>query len=292
MRLRECLLEELQPSLDVSNVTKHGLMYDEHLHSSMQSFGDLFSTGIVYMQKIKCTICNRTFIKKEPFSELMLHFPQLHHESDHACTLKELISHHNAPEDIHDYQCITCNMRTCASKHSIISQYPKILCIVLSHKKSNETKIKSAVQYPLCGLFGSVHHKANRGKSGHYIAICEHRGSNDWFSYDDADVRCVQFVNKRNGKVLTEFMKTAAILFYVNYTAVPVHSNNLREHNKNDETQGDIDADEDASSSSSTVSSSSSKQGQNKSTNETAQAASIYMHTQNDSSNDPAPPKP
>jgi hypothetical protein len=70
-------------------------------------------------------------------------------------------------------------------------------------------------------------------------------------------------------------MKSAAILFYVNYTAVPVHSNNLREHNKNDETQEEVDADADSSSSSSTVSSSSSKQGQNKSTNETAQVASI-----------------
>jgi hypothetical protein len=52
-----------------------------------------------------------------------------------------------------------------------------------------------------------------------------------------------------------------------------------------------VDADKDSSSSSSTVSSSSSKQGQNKSTDESAQAASIYMHTQNDSSNDPASPK-
>jgi hypothetical protein len=86
-------------------------------------------------------------------------------------------------------------------------------------------------------------------------------------------------------------MKSAAILFYVNYTAVPVHSNNLCEHNENDETQSYVDADEDASSSSSTVSSSSLKQGQNKTTDETAQSASIYMQTQNDSSNDPVPPK-
>jgi hypothetical protein len=86
-------------------------------------------------------------------------------------------------------------------------------------------------------------------------------------------------------------MKSAAILFYVNYTAVPVHSNNLCEHNENDETKDDVDADEDSSSSSSTVFSSSSKQGQNKSTDETAQVASIYMHTQNDSSNDSALPK-
>jgi hypothetical protein len=78
-------------------------------------------------------------------------------------------------------------------------------------------------------------------------------------------------------KVLTEFMKSAAILFY--------------EHNENDETQEDVDADADSSSSSSTVSSSSSKQRQNKSTNQTAQAASIDMQTENNSSNNPAPPK-
>jgi hypothetical protein len=111
-----------------------------------------------------------------------------------------------------------------------------------------------AVQYPLGGLFGSVHHKANRNKSGHYIAICEHRASNDWYSYDDDIVKCVKFVNKNNQNVLTEFIKSAVILFYVNYTAVPVHSNNLCEHNENDETQEDVDADADSSSSSSTVS--------------------------------------
>jgi hypothetical protein len=104
----------------------------------------------------------------------MLHFPPLHHESDHACTLDDLISHHNAPEEIHDYQCIIWNMPTIATEERVISQYPKIMCIVLSHWKLNETKIKSAVQYPLGGLFGSVHHKANRNKSGHCIAICEH----------------------------------------------------------------------------------------------------------------------
>ena len=86
-------------------------------------------------------------------------------------------------------------------------------------------------------------------------------------------------------------MKSAAIVFYFNYTAVPVHSNNLREHNGNNETQSLVDADDDVSSSSSTVSSLSLKQWQNKSTNETAQAVSICMQTQNDSSNDPAPPK-
>ena len=72
-------------------------------------------------------------------------------------------------------------------------------------------------------------------------------------------------------------MKSAAILFYVYETAVHERSNNLHEHNENDETQEDVEAD--------------AKQGQNKSTNETAQAVSIDIQTQNDSSNDPGPPK-
>ncbi len=254
-RLRECLLEELQPSLDISNVTKDGSTYDEQLHSSMQSFWDLFNTG-VYMQKITCTRCNKTSKKEEPFSKLMLHFPQSHHESDRTCTLNDRIDHHNATVEINDYQCSICNMPTIATRERFISQYPKIMCIVLSRWKSNETNIKLAVQYPLHGLFGSVHHKSNKGKSGHYIAICENRASNDWFSYDDDIVQHAKFVTKNKQKVLADFMRSAAILFY--------------EHNENDETQEDFHADEDASSSSSTVSSSSSKQGQNKSTNETA----------------------
>ncbi len=48
--------------------------------------------------------------------------------------------------------------------------------------------------------------------------------------------------------MLTDFMKSAAILFYVNYTAVLVHSNNLCDHKENDETQANVDADKDASS--------------------------------------------
>ena len=69
-----------------------------------------------------------------------------------------------------------------------------------------------------------------------------------------------------------------------------LHSNDLCTHNGNNETQNLVDTDDDVSSSSSTVSSSSSKQRQNKSTNKTAHAASICMQTQNDSSNDRAPP--
>ena len=152
--------------------SKDSWAYDVQLHSSMQSFWDLFSTG-EYMQKITCTRCNTTTSEtKESFSKLMLHFPPSHHEGDHhTCTLNELIRHHNETAEIDSYQCSICNTQTIASSERMISQYPKIMCIVLSRWGPNDTKNDSAVTYPLQGLFGSVHHKMNRGKSGHYIAI-------------------------------------------------------------------------------------------------------------------------
>jgi ubiquitin C-terminal hydrolase len=152
-------------------------------------FGTYSAQGYT-CRKIQSIRCNKTSQNKEPFSKLILHFPQSHHESDHhTCILSDLISHHNATAKINDYQCSICNMPTIARQKRFISQYPKIMCIVLSRWKSNETKINSAVQYPLRGLLGSVHHKGNRGKSGHYIAICEHRDSNNLFSYDDIVLR-------------------------------------------------------------------------------------------------------
>jgi hypothetical protein len=47
------------------------------------------------------------------------------------------------------------------------------------------------------------------------------------------------------------FLESATILFYVNDTAVPVHSNNLRAHNGNIETQCIVDIQDDSLSSSS-----------------------------------------
>jgi ubiquitin C-terminal hydrolase len=115
-------------------------------------FWDPFSTEIS-TQKVTCTRCNIITTTEEPFSKLMLKFPQSHHKSDQACTLEELISHHNGPEDIHDeYQCNIYNMLTFARWHSIISQYPKVLCIVLGRRKTNDTIIKLAVKYHLLGL--------------------------------------------------------------------------------------------------------------------------------------------
>ena len=278
-RMRDWLLEELQPSSAISHTTKDGSAYDATLHSSMQSFWDLFDKG-EYVQQLTCKKCNTTFEEtKEAFSEVVLQLPPSHQEGEQqTCTLDELIRRHNETAECEDYQCTICNTRTIARSARRISQYPKIMCIVLSRWGQDDTRNDLAVTYPLQGLFGSVHHNMNRGKSGHYTAICKSPDPDNWILYDDDTVRREQFVTKgKNGKVKRKFMKSASILFYNDFTADPVRSNNLHEHNENDETQEDVEAD--------------AKQGQNKSTNETAQAASIDIQTQNDSSNDPGPPK-
>jgi len=278
-RLRECLLEELQPSSAIPHTTKDGSAYDAQLHNSMKTFWDQFDKG-EYVQKLTCKKCHTTFQEtKEPFSEVVLQLPPLHQEGvRQTCTLEELIRDHNETAEIEDYQCTICKTRTTARSARRISQYPKIMCIVLSRWGQNDTRNDLAVKYPLQGLFGSVHHNMNKGKSGHYTAICKSPDPDNWILYDDETVCHEKFVTKgKNGKVHKKFMKSASILFYKDFTADPVRSKNLHEHNENDETEEDVEAH--------------AKQGENKSTNETAQAVSIAIQTQNDSSNDPKPPK-
>ena len=147
-RMRDWLLEELQPSSAISHTTKDGSAYDAQLHNSMKTFWDLFDKG-EYVQKLTCKKCNTTFEEtKEAFSEVVLQLPPSHQEGDHhTCTLDELIRHHNETAELDSYQCSICNTRTIASSERMISQYPKIMCIVLSCKKSNETKINLKIKF-------------------------------------------------------------------------------------------------------------------------------------------------
>jgi ubiquitin C-terminal hydrolase len=211
--MRDWLLEELQPSSAIPHTTKDGSAYDAQLHSSMQSFWDLFDKG-EYMQKITCTRCNTiTSETKEAFSELVLQLPPSHQEGVHqTCTLEELIHLLNKTAELEDYQCTICKTRTTARSTRRISQYPKIMCIVLSRWGQNDTRNDLAVKYPLQGLFGSVHHNMNKGKSGHYIAICKSPDPDNWILYDDETVCREKFVTK--GKNEEDAQKVYEVSFY------------------------------------------------------------------------------
>jgi hypothetical protein len=78
--LKECLLAELEPADETSEVIASGEGYDENLHSSMRFFGEMFNSGEI-TQIVTCTICSSVPTRVEPFSKLLLQFPELHHEA-------------------------------------------------------------------------------------------------------------------------------------------------------------------------------------------------------------------
>jgi hypothetical protein len=118
LALKEFLLAELKPADGTSDVTASGEGYDETLHSSMQTFWDMFDSGQI-TQTVTCSKCTCITTMETPFSKLLMQFPGTHHEATATnlkCTLNSLIEHHFAPEDIHDYECLTCGRRTLATK--------------------------------------------------------------------------------------------------------------------------------------------------------------------------------
>jgi ubiquitin C-terminal hydrolase len=154
LALKEFLIAELKPAEGTSDITASGERYDETLHSLMRTFWDMFGLGQI-TQNLTCTICSCVTTMEEPFSKLLVQFPGSHHEAtltNQKSTLNSLIEHHFEQEDLPDYDCITCGRRTLATRRVQISRYLIILCIVLGHKKNDNTRITSAVGYPVIDL--------------------------------------------------------------------------------------------------------------------------------------------
>jgi hypothetical protein len=80
MALKESLLAALKPADGTSDVNASGEGYDENLHSLMQTFGEMFGLGQI-TQHVTCTICSSITTRVEPFSKLLLQFPESHHEA-------------------------------------------------------------------------------------------------------------------------------------------------------------------------------------------------------------------
>ncbi len=134
--LKECLLEELEPAVGTSDITASGEGYDENLHSLMPTFWEMFDSGEI-TQNVTCTICSSVTTRVEPFSKLLLQFPESHHEAtpmNWKCMLHSLIKHyHFGQEDLPNYDCQYCSERTFATCHVQKSWYPIILCIGLGY---------------------------------------------------------------------------------------------------------------------------------------------------------------
>jgi ubiquitin C-terminal hydrolase len=192
LTLKKCLLAELKPADGESDFTASGEGHDENLHSSMQTFWDMFGLGQI-TQNVTCTICRCITTRVESFRKLLLQFPASHHEAtltNWKCTLNSLIEYYFGREDLPDYYCQTCGRRTLATRCVQISWYPVILCIVLGRKMNNDTRITSAVDYPVCdlnpcaifeshegmvdskyNLIATVKYKPSKKNDGHYTAV-------------------------------------------------------------------------------------------------------------------------
>jgi hypothetical protein len=161
-------------------------------------------------------------------------------------TLNSLIKHHFKPEDLPDYDCLTCRRMTLATRRVRISCYPVILCIILGHKMNDDTRITSAVKYPVidlnpCTFFWSlegtvdskynliatVNHKPSKKNDGHCTTVNKSPTLRSWYKYDDNIVNLVKFVKRNTNSVLMNFQKTASISFYVDVKYVSVCHNNL-----------------------------------------------------------------
>ena len=151
---------------------------------SMKAFWDRFSTGRS-TNTLTCTSC-RTIISTtdDEFNELLLFFPQRHHDSDQDCTLEDLIAHYCETELIEDYECNICKwQRMTLTKETAITTCPPILCVVLCPTKQDGGIIKSSVQFPVSGsniteddlqynLVGIIHYTPCGSDHGHYTSIC------------------------------------------------------------------------------------------------------------------------
>ncbi len=228
MGLKECLLDELKQSEDGSGVTISGIDYDESMYMNMKTFWDRFSAG-QFTHTVTCKTCGTISVTDEPFNELLLFFPQPHHDLDQDFTVEDLITHHGVTHDIDNYQCNICNGRMVATRVTAITTCPPILCIVLCHRKNDGRSINLAVQFPVSGfniteddlqynLIGTIHHKPRGPDHGHYMSICQSQRSQsrNWFNYNDDKVSISKLTNiKQKDRVLKAHTKTATILFYV-----------------------------------------------------------------------------
>jgi hypothetical protein len=96
LALKECLLAELKPADRTSDITASGEGYDETRHSLMQTFWDMFNLGQI-TQTVTCSMCTCITTREEPFSKLLVQFPDSHHKAtptNQKFTLNSLIEHH------------------------------------------------------------------------------------------------------------------------------------------------------------------------------------------------------
>jgi hypothetical protein len=237
MALKMCLRKELEPEHVNLNCSALGHPYNKELHTSMQTFWDVFYSGVT-TQTVTCLECNNVTTRDKQFSELKLKFPQQPSAGESLIyMLASLCQHYTSgwEDKINDYVCFSCNRRTSATQQEHIAQYPEILAVKIWRNTDDENRnIDKAVEFPLncvCPytlheqqegtaentlykLFGIVQHEGKTGSGGHYTAVTNKGTTDRWHHYNDSNVNVIKFQYRRQNKTYIGFQRSASILFY------------------------------------------------------------------------------
>lgn len=239
--LKDSLLDEICPMAIGTNVTTDGNTYDIDLHSKMIDFWDMFASGKLE-ESVKCEGCNTISQTTVPFKIYTVQFPNEHFHVDPIDTKKtinllDLIRNSQVCSDDDELgavHCSICKSRQRKQKTSRISSYPKVLCVEIGRKRSNNVTITNAVQYPLEGLkldaddrshnngeehctfnlLAAVHHEPNSNDRGHYTAVTKYQRTNRWVMYNDDMVDAIKFNGRVNNYSAVSFQRKVSMLFY------------------------------------------------------------------------------
>ncbi len=143
--LKEDLIEEMENQHEADGE------YEREWKQTMTAFWDMFEHGTHVTTK-RC-ICGNTSPTEGTFDTLFLGFEEKFHGSvqknDNCCALKDMILYYQNKSQA-DWACAFCNAReNNAMTDCLVTQYPKILYIVLQRGSKDQKLINTSVDFPV-----------------------------------------------------------------------------------------------------------------------------------------------
>lgn len=233
--LKEDLIEEMSNEHPADDNSVR--MYKQ----TMTAFWDMFEHGKSTVT-LKCK-CGNTIIREDLFATLFLEFGKKFHNTDlgkreNHCALSDMMSHY---QDYigEDWPCTNCNeSEENAIRNCLVTQYPKILYIVVKRASFNGALVETKVNFPVenfypykssgqidnsnCDvrydLVASIYRDSTTHHNGHFYAVCKDDSSGVWHEYDDDQVSLSSFQGKTYTKrptILAEYQRNVDLLVYV-----------------------------------------------------------------------------
>lgn len=217
------------------------IVYNSHVYLKKYFYNNYSPIHKIFMglycSSVKCLTCDKTKITYEPFISLSLSIDNTSNETSlESCfdnfLKKEYMSDNNK------YNCDNCSTYTNACKKMYILKKPNILVIHLKRFDHNSDKIiknKQIITFPIYdltvknnlieeyddidindenivekyNLYAIVCHLGSM-EGGHYISFCKNIQNNNWYMYDDSDVKEIE-IEMLNKNCIT---KNVFLLFY------------------------------------------------------------------------------